>query len=118
MKTVLDAVLQPNLHTKKIVHPPPESTKLSLDDVDDICFVCNEGGEVVLCDYPYCPKVYHQVLLQTICAVCWIRILCGCGVLGFLWMFGLLSRFSFIFLFFFSDFSSLVDSLLIFFLLL
>lgn len=28
---------------------------------DDRCFVCGDGGRLVLCDFPGCPRVYHQV---------------------------------------------------------
>lgn len=28
---------------------------------DEVCFVCREGGNLMLCDYPDCPRVYHQV---------------------------------------------------------
>ena len=28
---------------------------------DDRCFVCGEGGKLILCDFPNCPRVYHQV---------------------------------------------------------
>jgi hypothetical protein len=38
-----------------------ESNKLASEDVDDNCFICGEAGEVLLCDYPMCRKVYHQV---------------------------------------------------------
>ena len=41
---------------------------LRLDEVkeeegveDDRCFVCGEGGKLILCDFPNCPRVYHQV---------------------------------------------------------
>ncbi|XP_019849341.1 PREDICTED: histone-lysine N-methyltransferase NSD2-like [Amphimedon queenslandica] len=29
------------------------------DPYDDECFICNEGGDLVICDYPDCYKVYH-----------------------------------------------------------
>ena len=28
---------------------------------DDRCLVCGEGGKLILCDFPGCPRVYHQV---------------------------------------------------------
>lgn len=32
---------------------------------DDRCFVCGDGGRLVLCDFPGCPRVYHQVTHHT-----------------------------------------------------
>jgi len=28
---------------------------------DDKCFVCGDGGKLILCDFPHCPRVYHHV---------------------------------------------------------
>lgn len=34
---------------------------------DDKCFVCGEGGKLILCDFPGCPRVYHHVcVLKTV----------------------------------------------------
>jgi hypothetical protein len=46
---------------------PPHQTTPKLPDEeevieDDRCFVCGDGGRLVLCDFPGCPRVYHQVL--------------------------------------------------------
>ena len=30
------------------------------DPYDDDCFVCQEGGRLLMCDYPECCKVYHR----------------------------------------------------------
>ena len=33
---------------------------------DDRCFVCNEGmGKLLLCDFPGCPRAYHQICVLT-----------------------------------------------------
>ena len=37
--------------------PNPKFSKK--DSYDDECFVCHEGGVLLLCDYPECHKVYH-----------------------------------------------------------
>lgn len=31
---------------------------------EDECFRCGEGGELVMCDKPNCPKVYHLQCLN------------------------------------------------------
>ena len=36
-----------------------KSRKKDDDPYDDECYVCQEGGELVLCDYQDCSKVYH-----------------------------------------------------------
>ena len=37
---------------------------------DDKCFVCGEGGKLILCDFPSCPRVYHHVcVLKTVPSV-------------------------------------------------
>ena len=30
------------------------------NDTMDYCFVCGDGGTLVLCDFPHCPRAYHQ----------------------------------------------------------
>ena len=30
---------------------------------EDICFRCYEDGELLMCDWKYCPKVYHLACL-------------------------------------------------------
>jgi hypothetical protein len=42
------------------------NTKLSSEEVEDLCFFCQDGGEVILCDFPQCPKVYHQACIMKI----------------------------------------------------
>lgn len=37
--------------------------KHSEDPYDDDCFICQEGGELILCDYNDCRKVYHMSCL-------------------------------------------------------
>ena len=35
-----------------------------VDTSDAICFVCKLGGDLVLCDYPGCDRVYHAACLR------------------------------------------------------
>jgi hypothetical protein len=43
---------------------------------DDVCFVCKDGGKLVLCDYPGCSRTYHQV--SRFCLLyCWIGNVAG-----------------------------------------
>ena len=50
----------------KLLRPPPPpaaAPSLTADDdlypADDFCFVCRDGGQLILCDQPGCRKVYH-----------------------------------------------------------
>lgn len=50
--------MQPALskpETKNKSSRKPESEKPSEDE----CFVCSDGGELMVCDVKGCPKVYH-----------------------------------------------------------
>ena len=83
---------------KMLRPPPPPSAALSLpadDDLypaDDFCFVCRDGGQVILCDQPGCRKVYHPpcVKLESVpqgtwhcpyhhCSVCTRRVVDDAG---------------------------------------
>lgn len=33
------------------------------EDTMDYCFVCGDGGTLVLCDFPQCPRAYHQACI-------------------------------------------------------
>jgi hypothetical protein len=41
--------------------PSDESDNEIVDDAEDHCFICGEDRELLLCDFPQCKKVYHQV---------------------------------------------------------
>jgi hypothetical protein len=28
---------------------------------ESLCFICKDGGQLITCDFPNCPKVYHHV---------------------------------------------------------
>lgn len=40
----------------------PTAPPLTLPQEDEECLVCGEGGMLILCDFPQCPRVYHKVL--------------------------------------------------------
>ncbi|KAK8978210.1 hypothetical protein V6N11_063001 [Hibiscus sabdariffa] len=39
--------------------PPPNA-----DDEEDVCFICFDGGSLVLCDRRGCPKAYHPACIK------------------------------------------------------
>ena len=42
----------------------PTAPLVSLPQEDEECLVCGEGGMLILCDFPHCPRVYHKVLIH------------------------------------------------------
>lgn len=40
--------------------PPPKKKK----DEEDVCFICFDGGDLVLCDRRGCPKAYHAACIK------------------------------------------------------
>ncbi|KAM3708869.1 hypothetical protein ACJW31_02G129000 [Castanea mollissima] len=43
-----------------ITSPPPRKKK----DEEDVCFICFDGGSLVLCDRRGCPKAYHPSCIK------------------------------------------------------
>ena len=56
---VLDESLSTLFSTSTPTAPP-----LALPQEDEECLVCGEGGMLILCDFPHCPRVYHKVLIH------------------------------------------------------
>ncbi|KAL6583235.1 hypothetical protein OROMI_005313 [Orobanche minor] len=43
--------------------PMPKRNKLE-DEEEDVCFICFDGGSLVLCDRKGCPKAYHPACIK------------------------------------------------------
>lgn len=43
---------------------PPRYVRDVNDISDDFCYVCNDGGTLVICDYPGCRRAYHKFCLN------------------------------------------------------
>ncbi|XP_073293450.1 zinc finger CCCH domain-containing protein 44-like isoform X1 [Primulina huaijiensis] len=44
--------------------PPPPKRKKQEDEEEDVCFICFDGGSLVLCDRKGCPKAYHPACIK------------------------------------------------------
>ncbi|CAA0834037.1 Zinc finger CCCH domain-containing protein 44 [Striga hermonthica] len=45
--------------------PPPKRSKMAEDEEEeDVCFICFDGGSLVLCDRKGCPKAYHPACIK------------------------------------------------------
>ncbi|KAK3224259.1 hypothetical protein Dsin_011284 [Dipteronia sinensis] len=46
-------------------HPPPRpQLRKQTDEEEDVCFICFDGGSLVLCDRKGCPKAYHPSCIK------------------------------------------------------
>ncbi|XP_073297033.1 zinc finger CCCH domain-containing protein 44-like [Primulina huaijiensis] len=43
---------------------PPTKRKKQEDEEEDVCFICFDGGSLVLCDRKGCPKAYHPACIK------------------------------------------------------
>nr|GMC67763.1 zinc finger CCCH domain-containing protein 44-like [Ipomoea batatas] len=43
--------------------PPPPKRKVE-EEEEDVCFICFDGGSLVLCDRKGCPKAYHPACIK------------------------------------------------------
>eukprot|EP00257_Ricinus_communis_P023591 XP_015583618.1 zinc finger CCCH domain-containing protein 44 [Ricinus communis] len=51
----------------KTTGPPssqPKRKTTTTDDEEDVCFICFDGGSLVLCDRRGCPKAYHPACIK------------------------------------------------------
>ncbi|XP_057766129.1 zinc finger CCCH domain-containing protein 44-like [Salvia miltiorrhiza] len=44
--------------------PPPIKRVKVEDEEEDVCFICFDGGSLVLCDRKGCPKAYHPACIK------------------------------------------------------
>ncbi|KAJ8549177.1 hypothetical protein K7X08_032884 [Anisodus acutangulus] len=44
--------------------PPPKVQRVVEEDEEDVCFICFDGGSLVLCDRKGCPKAYHPACIK------------------------------------------------------
>ncbi|XP_016503453.1 uncharacterized protein LOC107821538 isoform X2 [Nicotiana tabacum] len=44
--------------------PPPKIQRVEEDEEEDVCFICFDGGSLVLCDRKGCPKAYHPACIK------------------------------------------------------
>uniref|UniRef100_A0A6M2F249 Zinc finger CCCH domain-containing protein 44 n=1 Tax=Populus davidiana TaxID=266767 RepID=A0A6M2F249_9ROSI len=44
--------------------PPASSSQRKKRDEEDVCFICFDGGSLVLCDRRGCPKAYHPACIK------------------------------------------------------
>ncbi|KAJ9147002.1 hypothetical protein P3X46_029211 [Hevea brasiliensis] len=51
----------PRIHGKT---RPPTPSLIKKKDEEDVCFICFDGGSLVLCDRRGCPKAYHPACIK------------------------------------------------------
>ncbi|OIT33268.1 zinc finger ccch domain-containing protein 19 [Nicotiana attenuata] len=51
----------PRFHTTVAKPPPPKKPR---EEDEDVCFICFDGGSLVLCDRKGCPKAYHPACIK------------------------------------------------------
>ncbi|KAK1439183.1 hypothetical protein QVD17_04999 [Tagetes erecta] len=58
----------PKAHTKLVPVKPvsvkPLPVKKVKEEDEDVCFICFDGGSLVLCDHRGCPKAYHPACIK------------------------------------------------------
>ncbi|KAI3502853.1 hypothetical protein L1887_31209 [Cichorium endivia] len=46
------------------VKQPPAKKNKEVEEEEDVCFICFDGGSLVLCDRRGCPKAYHPACIK------------------------------------------------------
>ncbi|KDP46692.1 hypothetical protein JCGZ_06480 [Jatropha curcas] len=54
----------PRIQGKTGPPPPPQQPQRKKRDEEDVCFICFDGGSLVLCDRRGCPKAYHPACIK------------------------------------------------------
>ncbi|KAJ0646776.1 putative chromatin regulator PHD family [Helianthus annuus] len=54
----------PKAHVKKVAKPAPVKKVKEVVEDEDVCFICFDGGSLVLCDHRGCPKAYHPACIR------------------------------------------------------
>ncbi|CAL4920371.1 unnamed protein product [Urochloa decumbens] len=50
--------------TALVAAAPPKPARRKEDDEEVVCFICFDGGNLVVCDRRGCPKVYHPACIK------------------------------------------------------
>ncbi|PWA56507.1 zinc finger, CCCH-type [Artemisia annua] len=58
----IDAAVKKKRGRPPRVHAPP--VKMMKEEDEDVCFICFDGGSLVLCDRRGCPKAYHPACVK------------------------------------------------------
>ncbi|XP_010547448.1 PREDICTED: zinc finger CCCH domain-containing protein 44-like isoform X2 [Tarenaya hassleriana] len=54
----------PRGQAKTLPQPRPPPPRKMEDEEEDVCFICFDGGDLVLCDRRNCPKAYHPACIK------------------------------------------------------
>jgi hypothetical protein len=63
--TLLSQHIMP-LQVNNVLTSPSDTFALDTDGHHSVCAVCGDGGDILICDAPLCPKAYHGACLEEI----------------------------------------------------